>query len=423
MLRRSRAISTYTQASSELAFLFSVRSLASFFEDVARDYNRSQYVAYSFLLRAVEASCVRRLDNNSSISPTSDQRELVERARALRQDIRSMSPPRARTASEERFLLAMRERGLNARKQEHVARCVWALVEASEKSWWPMFVTLTVSPENYDAVFRRDSVVWKNYIRSIRRAIGRRLGMSKREAEKSEIHKYFAVVERGEANGRLHVHVLHLCRELPVCARDPNAGRSVPDRREVVSWRQFWPYGFVSAVPVRTGPVDCWARAGWRWPVKERVPGVYEPYRTAGNVGVARYIGKYLHKQRYCEKEYWRCRMTRNFGLERIVRKISPLKSRRLLQLINGVLPQVRMSGQAVPSRIIKRVAITELFRRNPRRLVRAIGTLDPAPSLIQKLRTTGFMRTRSSSATVVSEWFDNIWEIVPCQRTVSGLL
>ena len=226
----------------------------------ARD---SRCKAMADLLIRYERLWSLRLDKYSRISPTPYERELLKLARFIKADVMALLDARPRTALVDNSLATMKEQSLSVRKEELVSRLVWQMTDADRDGWYSVFVTLTVSPENYYAVFAAGSGHWRNYVRAVSRAVGARLGMSKRVADVSHIHDYLAVVERGGRTGRLHIHVVHLCKVLPVANADPNAGRTVPDLRELSSWRAFWSFGFVTAVPVRLGPMDVYARDGW----------------------------------------------------------------------------------------------------------------------------------------------------------------
>ena len=415
----ARTRSGLASVSPVLNFLYQVRSLRAFFAEMQSEEYLFEHMHGQ--LERLERRMVARLDNNPLKSPTRWERSRIESARLLKREVLAGWSRAPETPLVEAYLARVRERTLNARKTEQVSRLVWALNEAVCEGWYPVFVTLTVKPEKYDAVFSKESSAWKNYHRAVRRAIGRRLGLSKRESEAADIHRFMAVVERGHLRGRLHIHVVHLCKALPVEAIDPNRGRATPDYREMKAWCQFWEFGFVSAIPIRLAPMDVYARQGWKWPVV-RKGDRWEPYRSAGVLGVARYVGKYLAKTRYDDKEYWRCRMSRNLGLEKISRTISKFPMKRLLRISRGHLPRVKLETRAIPKHLMRRAALREMMRRNPERMIRMYSRLVPVPSLVQRART-GFTWIPSLRNMGDFSWLVAAFETEPPGRPISGLV
>lgn len=401
--------STIGQVYGVAQHIYAVRSLASFFEVLTNRHSRYRSIYHK--LRLIEYRHDRlldRLDRNSVISPSPHEREIVAQARAMKVDLLASFSAKPQTAIIDAFLEKAKDRCRNARKAEHIARIVWALKEAELDGWYPVFVTLTVAPEYYQEVFFRKSGTWKNYIRQVHRNVGYRLGLNRREADNAEIHKYFAVVERGGRTGRLHVHVLHLCKALPVDCVDPNSGRSVPDRRELSAWVRFWEHGFVSACPVRTCEFDVYGRSGFVWPVK-REGKIFAPYRSTGIVGIANYIAKYLSKTLYDEEteRMWRCRMSRNFGIRTMTTIIQSLTTRKLWMIANGVLPRIRMMERTIPQNLLRRLAIKEVIRRVPvATSLKWFGRLEAAPSLLSTLR----MMTTYTSITTMRDLGDFRW-------------
>ena len=418
---RMRTRTGLAGASPVLSYLYQTRSLRVFFQDMQSQDGVFEHT-FSQLER-LENRLVARLDNNPLKSPTPWERCRIESARALKREVLAGWSRLPETRLVEAYLRRVRERTLNARKTEQVSRLVWALNEAVCEGWYPVFVTLTVRARDYEKVFSRESCAWKNYHRAVRRGIGRRLGFNKRESEAADIHRFMAVVERGDLRGRLHIHVVHLCKALPVEALDPNRGRATPDRREMKAWCQYWSFGFCSAIPVRLSPMDIYARIGWKWPVVQ-VEGSdkWEPYRSKGVLGVARYVGKYLHKTRYDDKEFWRCRMSRNLGLERISRKIRSLPMKSLLRISRAYLPTIRQETRAIPKHLLRRVALKEMMRRQPVRMNRMYSGLVPVPSLVQRAKA-GFMWIPTLKCMGDFSWLEELFETERPGRPVSGLV
>lgn len=434
-------VSIFASVSSTMACYYATRSLAAFFAGTRngshispkiRDLHEQCFAELQASLRRVDA----QLDNNPTIDPTLLARlrkqldwKLVERARALKAEFYKSCRVEPMSALDQAFFAKLRDKTRLARQYEHVSRMVWEMAECDANDWFPVFVTLTVRPQHYDDVFRTNSRCFREYIRTIRRQIGRRLGMSKRVAEASDIHRYFAVVERGGHGDRLHIHILHFCKALPVEPNDPNCGRLVADRRQLPAWCRSWDFGFATAYPVRTGPQDVYARLGWRWPV-QRVKGkdCWQPYPAKGPRAVAQYMGKYIAKQYGNKrKDVWRCRMTRNLGLTFLSKTIELQTTRRLFQVMDSPLPTINHLGRSLSHSLIRRQAARTLLSRCGSRTayVKVLSTLVPAQSL-HMVRMTGTSLIQTSTRMADCRWLCALFESprreIPLRGLATGL-
>ena len=432
--------SIYASVSRHLAYTYALQSLRVFFRNATAGRGLPPELRWEYLnvLQSLDAAQDRfgyQLDSNPTMDPNLIVRlrrqmdwPLIDRARALRTEFYSGARSKL-SALDQAFYARLRNSTRQARQYEHISRMVWEMLEADRNDWFPVFVTLTVRPTHYDQVFATNSRCFRDYIRTIRRQIGRRLGMSKRVADVEDIHRYFAVVERGGSGDRLHVHCLHWCKALPVSPQDPNTGRLVADRRQLPAWCQAWEFGFVTAFPVRTGPRDVYARLGWRWPV-ERVEGTdrWQPYPAKGPRAVANYMGKYIAKNYGSNgKDYWRCRMTRNLGLKMIRSRVESLPSNRLLQMLRSPLPMVKHQGRTVSHAAMRRLAARELLTRHGSRsrYVKALATLEPALSLHVR-RMTGNSLIQLSKRSVDCRWLFALFDLprreIPLRGLATGL-
>src|SRR5438552_18763574 len=66
----------------------------------------------------------------------------------------------------------------------------------------------------------------------------------------ADCYQYFCVPEYGIANGRLHFHAVHFMRTLPTGCVDPNFGRRVRNRRQLISLKYTCPYGYSMTIAV-----------------------------------------------------------------------------------------------------------------------------------------------------------------------------
>lgn len=429
--------SIYSSVSSALTYFYALRSLKEFFSATKNGYFvnsdvRDQHEDLRARINATHVRLAFQLDKSPAMDPTLMARlrkqldwRLLEQARAYRKRFYSDLAKREMSPLDKIFYGKLADRSRMARQYDHVSRMVWEMTEADRNDWFPVFVTLTVRPAHYNDVFSVSSRCFREYIRTIRRQIGRRLGMSKRVAEVEDIHRYFAVVERGGLGDRLHVHVLHFCKALPVAAIDPNCGRLIADRRQLPSWCRAWNFGFATAYPVRTGPQDIYGRLGWRWPV-ERVKNTetWQPYPSKGPRAVAAYMGKYIAKN-YTNKrkDLWRCRMSRNLGTRLIHSRITQLPSRNLLSILRNPLPTLRHHGRTVSHHLVRRIAARQLLHRHASRTayVKALSTLAPALSL-HRMRTNGTSLIPNTMRSVDFSWLSALFDRPRQQIQLRGL-
>lgn len=242
----------------------------------------------------------------------------------------------------------------NARKCDIIERLKEEVLLASKKGWFMVFSTLTVSNENYETVFKRKSTAFKDFIRSTYRSIGTNMGLTSRQADiaKKDIHRYFAVVERGTLGGRLHIHCLHLCKQLPHCARD-NLNAHNRTTQNIEALNKFWKYEGSNKdtrrnhLAMRYSHNDAYGKAGWLWPMVKTTCGIMQPMQTCSPMRIANYVSKYITKSYEELKKWklknpqvetddtmttpWRTRMTRNFGLDWIMQHLAKLPVKTLL--------------------------------------------------------------------------------------------
>ena len=385
----------------------------------SRSVDDEELETLAALLRPMLAKVGGRLDNYTNVthpplSPvlTKEEMGLLDRLHSAMVNAIRSSGAKRRPQYQRIMLRKLKTMNLEARKNEIVSRIVWQFDHCITNGWYPVFVTLTVSPEHMETVFCKGSKAYQTYIRRVRREIAKRLGYTKKETQGKDIHHAIGVVERGDKTGRLHIHVLHYCRVLPVDCSDPNKGRSIPDLRELTAWRALWPYGFVSAVACRISASDIYAREGWNWPVVLKEDGTYEPYKTAGPLGVGRYLGKYLGKS-YENGDLWRCRMTRNFGTKEIQTIIQKKTRKELWKIVTQPIPKILHLGRPINQTMIKRIAMKVLIKRYPTIMLRKLAHLEPGLSLTslmdQQCFTIPNMRSTDDFRWLSSEFRDPV--------------
>lgn len=338
----------------------------------------------------------------------------------------SMTRPRTSPIEPEisRAMDALKDSGIRARVSEHMFR-ICQEFERCKSGWYVVFNTLTVSPEHYDAVFAPGSTIWRDYVRDVDRAIGVNLFGSVREADavraSDPFHSYFGVVE---CASRLHIHVLHFFRDIPASWQsDPNIGLLTPNRREIDALKEFWQYGHSSPKACRFADFDAFGKLGWRWPVeKPKGSNKYVPIKCRPGEALGKYVTKYITKS-YEDKKgtfTWRTRMSRNFGLLELRKRLNTLPNKALrkiilapmmpLQVRNTLLPAYRLKVECMKISLIRLSQISQ-HRWTSKRgsmtstILRLVKNIKPQPRIVARLRSsmTNPTTSRQSNSTPTS--------------------
>lgn len=238
-----------------------------------------------------------------------------------------------------------------------------------------IFNTLTVSDKYYKEVFEQKSKHWDNYLKHWDR--------------KTLNHRYVAVVERGEKTHRLHIHVLHLFSDAKKgIMRDPNQGQYIPKYREITEIKKFWNCGTSSPMMVRISPNDRYGKEGYVWPqVKQN--GKWQPYQSKPPIALARYMSKYLLKAYEVEKNKWRTRMTRGFGLKEIKTIINNLPIRMIKKLMYEPTIIRTYTKTMIPNRLIAKEATRAYVRIIMKKTMgkQIVMMMQKKPSFSEQLR------------------------------------
>jgi len=201
------------------------------------------------------------------------------------------------------YLNSMKEVLVEGRKAEMKKRLLLAAEELLiDKKYFCLFNTLTVKPDRFQAVFSKGSKEWRRYIENLDNLFGIASYQTVREAKKArkagfEYHQYFAVIEKGGKGGRLHIHVLHMFRDLPISFKDPNYGY-ITNRNEIAAMKELWSHnGYSTPIPIRFGQDDAWGSRtggkGWIMPAKY-VEGVLTPQVCKPPRAICNYVAKYM---------------------------------------------------------------------------------------------------------------------------------
>ena len=266
-----------------------------------------------------------------------------------------------------------------ARKQansQFMFRLVQEAYLRKSQGWYPIFNTLTVDSRYMDIVFEKGSRIWRNHIRKIERAVRSEAFGSSRANPEEQVISYFAVVERGSATQRLHIHYLLWVKTLPLSWSDPNqrhsvsasGGEGTPILREIQQVKQFWSYGFSSPIAVRSGADDPYARIGWKWPVARDPQGNYSALKTSDIQAICYYVVKYITKDFNPDTnsggKLWRVRQNRTHGLIQIRAILKVIKSKHLFQFLQRVRIPIQFLGRWIPSKLIKWQSMKILLSR-----------------------------------------------------------
>ena len=311
---------------------------------------------------------------------------------------------------EQQLVEQMNDAGQQKRANQHRFLLMCEIAYRTKQNWFMVFNTLTVDRENHDVVFSKDSRAFYDYVRRFDNAVATATFGSVRKAE-GDYHTYFACVEEGGNTGRLHIHVLHLCRQLPMECDDPNKGLPFPRLRELKILSTLWPYGYSSPVMVRYSPRDAYGLAGYRWPIDPKTGGAL----TIGSpLRVASYISKYITKGfNSCNRDklLWRVRKTQRLGLNLLRMFTSELSPTTNLILATDDTMTARWNRSKIPGPILRLMALkTYLDQSSKNRdllnITETAKGITPRLSPLQSLRAStrardGYSRPNSGNFTI----------------------
>jgi len=316
------------------------------------------------------------------------------------------------------FIKKTRLECLAGRKADVKKRLTYEVIHRTTENWALVFNTLTVDEQHINQVFETNSTHWTDYIRTVDRSVGISIYGSWRKALKArldgdEFHTYFAVVERGSKTGRLHIHVIHFMRKLPLGSFDPNKGAFQPYYRQLDTFRKFWLWGNSMPIAVRFGQSDHYGQLGWRWPV-EKVGKIYIPIPIRSPMGMINYVSEYVSKSIETKQQKgpktWRIRQSRILGKHPIKQLVKLLPTEKLEQLL--IIPSLKrhnLFNRPISSNLIKHLALKECLKRmTPTKFLSynmELIQLEPKESCFQKLnRVLSTMQTITNPRAGISD-------------------
>src|SRR2546429_7590450 len=131
---------------------------------------------------------------------------------------------------------------MKSRRGFAIQRLMIAMRQDHADGWFIVFDNLTLADDRLEAFYDNPNAL-RDYFRDIGRIV---LSAEGRKANDShdDCYQYFCVTEYGTANGSLHFHAVHFMRTLATGSVDPNFGRRVRNRRQLIFFKNTWPYGF-----------------------------------------------------------------------------------------------------------------------------------------------------------------------------------
>jgi hypothetical protein len=290
-----------------------------------------------------------------------------------------------------------KRKGREARAREKSLMLELEMLDKLRRGWLIVFNTLTIRPGCYELVFEGKARVWRDYIRSLDRAVGKAMfgSVKEFEASKEEVHTYLAVKELGDRTDRGHIHAIHCFRHMPDPWKDPNIGCRNGTNREITELKKYWKWGFSSPIAVRFGHLDPFGQLGWKWPnVVE--DGKIKPFPAKPPAAVARYMTDYLNKTLADQEELkWKTRSKVKLGMGPIEIAVLACKTETLRRHLcrvtsSAYLPKV--SGRPLPMKKVREAALREYLSRMEMKspnshLWNSLKALEPQKTIVERVR------------------------------------
>lgn len=272
-----------------------------------------------------------------------------------------------------RTMRHMRDNMRAARASEWQYRLTVAIDDCISNGWFPLFGTYTVDPKKLpegiptrDDLWRETSA-WNDFVYAFKREVAASLGYGRKPANWPPVatwFQYMAVLEHGASTEHPHVHVVWMCKNIPLLwKRDPNRVGSGCTNLDISAASALWPWGSQK----RTQGVfvtGSWFKDNWRHPVD---PNTLEPIKIGTPGAMAGYVSKYMTKGE--RKWKHRVKATKNLGLFRIRCAMKDKANLRvLLQLARrptdyGVAMAIQLATSA-PLGLLRRLSKEQLSRR-----------------------------------------------------------
>jgi len=295
---------------------------------------------------------------------------------------------------------------LKARKYELQSRLMYEMQQRVNEGWYIIFNTLTVNSFNIKNVFDNGSKGFMKYVRKVDREVGRKIyGKFRDIPDNAEYHRYFGVVERGSETGRLHIHVIHMVKELPEGCYDMNRGKQIPSNREISRFKKYWEYGFSSPIAVRFNSSDAYGKLGWRVPCKMEEDGNYSIVDNGSVDKVVGYMSKYINKELEKEKGDeipWRTRMTRGLGMKIVKKIVQSMTAKELIMIMSLKRnKRIKLKDKEIPMSLLRKEAIKiyMMTKKEKENLKENMVKIKPRKGILEVIRDIIRMKKEYSKA------------------------
>ena len=192
-------------------------------------------------------------------------------------------------------------------------KIAFEIERASQKGWFMVFDTLTLSDDGLKRFYRDQSSSDKKPIRGYCNTIAKsikaycdKLGIN--YEQQYDYYRFVCVPEFGGETNRLHFHLVHFMRFMPPLIgnhknyrtdRDPNLDNlEMCNRTEITAFHRIWTYGSLNkAIAVRHQADAFTSKLNWRTVKKlNSITGTYDPVEIKGAGALASYLSKYVSK-------------------------------------------------------------------------------------------------------------------------------
>ena len=353
-----------------------------------------------------------------------EDEKIYERIRKYRQKYTST---RVKSGNEDPVMADIVQRlrmaGIIGRINGYTYRLFEELTHAIVNRYSILFATLTVDDTDYHKVFKVGSPYWASYIQRLRR-------LSEKQYGEKPYHSYFAVTERGDVSGRLHIHCIHVFKRIQLaCPNYQNV--FLPERRSIQELSVFWPHGFSQHIPVRIEPSDFWGKeCGHIWPTTPARSGnsrqidvqnaggmsyreqndnvgmaetsLNEPIRGGTPIKLCRYMIKYLTKSYQSDTpRHWRTKVTNKYGVRYLREAIDKLPTNQIVRILcRNPINLTLKNGLTIPASLTKTQAHQIVASRLTSTQTLALPPQKDLKSLVKDVKMGGKYRDLMSSGT-----------------------
>ena len=408
LINRLPYVQMYKQSLKRYSLLSEIRSyhdaMGSFTPEMQLIYRKhSEFV--SFVVASLDIN--NTADHRTNLVADWAKYIKLNPENTLRSELRYEKPPRFDDMATQTLKRAQMKSRAAYQKQRIQNEIAWA----HENGWYMVFDTLTLADWHLNKFYEDERAI-RDYTRKVARmvnvACGRKAGDSYQD-----VYQYICVPEYGTKNGRLHFHILHCMKELPLGQNDPNyglpAGQRVYRELDTMHIWKYSMYDLQKPIAVRYQG-DAFTNRGWLMPIDTKKCPISGDFRPTGKkldlkpvAAVGHYISKYIGKQtdqdyvrfglgdtkwnqrlrailNRMPKHVWKLRASLKFGTK--LPSMGDLSTDSLIEMT-----KLHWSVSPV-NKLLKKKAQRELLKRLDVPTVAMLPSLLPtAPNLLKSLR------------------------------------